>query len=90
MVDEIGNRQEAEALQAVGHRGPIMVGTAHGNSIHDLLKNPDLSLLLGGLSEVTIGDRAARYQYWLSAFIAGRTTYLKVPFWGRRKLFLWQ
>ena len=61
VVDEIASRQEAEALQGVGHRGPIMVGTAHGNTIHDLLKNPELSLLMGGLSDVTIGDRAARF-----------------------------
>lgn len=60
MVDEIGNQQEATALQGVGHRGAVMVGTAHGISIHDLIKNPELSLLLGGLSEVTVGDRQAR------------------------------
>ena len=60
MVDEIGSQKEAEALRGVGHRGAVMVGTAHGNSIHDLLKNPELSLLLGGLTEVTVGDRMAR------------------------------
>jgi len=60
VVDEIGNAAEAEALQGVGHRGACIIGTAHGNTIHDVLKNPELSLLLGGLAEVTVGDWAAR------------------------------
>ena len=60
VVDEIGNEQEAQALQGVGHRGPIMIGTAHGNTIHDLMKNPELGLLLGRLTDVTVGDKMAK------------------------------
>lgn len=60
VVDEVSTLKEAEAIKAVGHRGAVMVATAHGTSIRDLVKNPDLVQLVGGISEVTIGDRAAR------------------------------
>ena len=59
MVDEVSTTKEAEAIKAVGHRGAVMVATAHGNSIRDLVKNPELVQLVGGVSEVTVGDRAA-------------------------------
>ena len=61
VVDEIASRQEAEALQGVGHRGPVMLGTAHGNTIDDLLNNPEISLLVGGKTEVTLSDKTAKY-----------------------------
>lgn len=60
MVDEISTAKEAEAIEAVGHRGAVMVATAHGNSIHDLVKNPELVPLMGGQSAVTLGDRTAQ------------------------------
>lgn len=66
VVDEIATQQEAEALQGVVHRGPVMVGTAHGNTIHDLIKNPQLNLLLGGLSDVTVGDHTARSELFVN------------------------
>lgn len=60
VVDEISTEEEADTIDAVGHRGAVMVATAHGNTIADLVKNPDLNCLLGGISEVTIGDKAAQ------------------------------
>jgi hypothetical protein len=44
---------------AISNRGVSMIGTAHGNDIHSLMKNPTLNRLIGGINVVTLGDAAA-------------------------------
>jgi stage III sporulation protein SpoIIIAA len=51
--------QEAAACRAIAARGVLLVSTAHGSSLSDLLANPELSGLVGGVKAVTLGDRTA-------------------------------
>ena len=60
VIDEIGTELEALAARTIAERGVQLVGTAHGNSIENLIKNPTLSDLVGGIQAVTLGDEEAR------------------------------
>jgi stage III sporulation protein SpoIIIAA len=60
VIDEIGTEQEAFAARTIAERGVQLVGTAHGNSLENLLLNPTLSDLIGGIQTVTLGDEEAR------------------------------
>jgi stage III sporulation protein SpoIIIAA len=60
VIDEIGREQEAEAARTIAERGVQLVGTAHGNSLENLLINPTLSDLVGGIESVTLSDEEAR------------------------------
>jgi stage III sporulation protein SpoIIIAA len=60
VIDEIGTELEALAARTIAERGVQLVGTAHGNQIENLLKNPTLSDLVGGIQAVTLGDDEAR------------------------------
>ncbi len=60
VIDEIGTEQEAMAARTIAERGVQLVGTAHGNQIENLIKNPTLSDLVGGIQSVTLGDEEAR------------------------------
>jgi stage III sporulation protein SpoIIIAA len=60
IVDEIGTSLEAEAARTIAERGVQLVGTAHGNSLENLMMNPTLSDLIGGIQSVTLGDEEAR------------------------------
>lgn len=60
VIDEIGTELEALAARTIAERGVQLVGTAHGNSIENLIKNPTLSDLVGGIQSVTLGDDEAR------------------------------
>ena len=60
VIDEIGTEQEAFAARTIAERGVQLVGTAHGNSLENLLLNPTLSDLVGGIQSVTLGDEEAR------------------------------
>jgi len=60
VIDEIGTELEALAARTIAERGVQLVGTAHGNRIENLLKNPTLSDLIGGIQSVTLGDDEAR------------------------------
>ena len=60
VIDEIGTELEALAARTIAERGVQLVGTAHGNSIANLIKNPTLSDLVGGIQAVTLGDDEAR------------------------------
>jgi len=60
VIDEIGTEQEAFAARTIAERGVQLVGTAHGNSLENLLLNPTLSDLVGGIQTVTLGDDEAR------------------------------
>ena len=60
IVDEIGTEAEAVAARTIAERGVQLIGTAHGNGLDNLLKNPTLSDLVGGIQAVTLGDEQAR------------------------------
>jgi len=60
IVDEIGTEQEAAAARTIAERGVQLIGTAHGNNIENLLKNPTLSDLVGGIHSVILGDEEAK------------------------------
>ncbi|KJH72485.1 R3H domain-containing nucleic acid-binding protein [Aliterella atlantica] len=60
VIDEIGTELEAMAARTIAERGVQLVGTAHGNQIENLIKNPTLSDLVGGIQAVTLGDDEAR------------------------------
>jgi len=60
VIDEIGREQEAAAARTIAERGVQLIGTAHGNSLENLLLNPTLSDLVGGIESVTLSDEEAR------------------------------
>ena len=60
VVDEIGTEAEAQAARTIAERGVILIATAHGNTLENLIKNPTLSDLVGGIQSVTLGDDEAR------------------------------
>ncbi|WP_299404937.1 R3H domain-containing nucleic acid-binding protein [Acaryochloris sp. IP29b_bin.148] len=60
VIDEIGTELEAVAARTIAERGVQLIGTAHGNRIENLMKNPTLSDLVGGIQSVTLGDDEAR------------------------------
>nr|YP_007476226.1 Ycf45 [Diacronema lutheri]YP_009863747.1 ycf45 [Pavlova sp. NIVA-4/92]AGE93827.1 Ycf45 [Diacronema lutheri]QKE31078.1 ycf45 [Pavlova sp. NIVA-4/92] len=60
IIDEISTELEALAAQTIAERGVKLIGTAHGNSLESLIKNPTLSDLIGGIQYVTLGDEEAR------------------------------
>lgn len=60
VVDEIGTEAEAQAARTIAERGVMLIATAHGNSLENLIKNPTLSDLVGGIQSVTLGDDEAR------------------------------
>lgn len=60
IVDEIGTEEEALASRTIAERGVNLVATAHGHSLENLIKNPTLSDLVGGIETVTLGDEEAR------------------------------
>nr|YP_009393337.1 hypothetical protein [Symphyocladiella dendroidea]ARW61899.1 hypothetical protein [Symphyocladiella dendroidea] len=60
IIDEIGTELEAIAARTIAERGVQLVGTAHGNYLHSIIKNPTLSDLIGGIQYVTLGDDEAK------------------------------
>jgi len=60
VIDEIGTELEAMAARTIAERGVQLVGTAHGNTLDNLMMNPTLSDLIGGIQSVTLGDEEAR------------------------------
>src|SRR5438105_13803904 len=60
VIDEIGTELEALAARTIAERGVQLIGTAHGNTLDNLMQNPTLSDLLGGIQSVTLGDEEAR------------------------------
>ena len=60
VIDEIGTEQESAAARTINERGVMLVGTAHGSALDNLLKNPTLVDLVGGIQTVTLGDDEAR------------------------------
>ena len=60
VIDEIGTELEAAAARTIAERGVQLVATAHGNTLENLVMNPTLADLIGGIQTVTLGDEEAR------------------------------
>jgi len=60
VIDEIGTELEAMAARTIAERGVQLIGTAHGNTLENLMMNPTLSDLIGGIQSVTLSDEEAR------------------------------
>ncbi|HVD00655.1 MAG TPA: R3H domain-containing nucleic acid-binding protein [Candidatus Dormibacteraeota bacterium] len=60
VIDEIGTQLEAEAARTIAERGVQLIATAHGQTLENLLNNPTLNDLLGGIQSVTLSDEEAR------------------------------
>jgi stage III sporulation protein SpoIIIAA len=60
VIDEIGRELEAQAARTIAERGVQLIGTAHGQTLDNLLLNPTLSDLVGGIEAVTLSDEEAR------------------------------
>jgi stage III sporulation protein SpoIIIAA len=60
IIDEIGRELEAVAARTIAERGVQLIGTAHGNALDNLMLNPTLADLIGGIQSVTLSDEEAR------------------------------
>ena len=60
IIDEIGTELEVLAAQTIAEKGVQLVGTTHGNCLENLIKNPPLSNLIGGIQYVTLSDEEAK------------------------------
>ena len=60
VIDEIGTELEALAARTIAEKGVQLIGTTHGNCLENLIKNPSLSSLIGGIQYVTISDEEAK------------------------------
>ena len=60
VIDEIGTELESMAARTIAERGVQLIGTAHGNTLENLMMNPTLSDLIGGIQSVTLSDEEAR------------------------------
>ncbi len=63
VIDEIGTGLEAQAARTIAERGVQLVGTAHGNTLENLMMNPTLADLIGGIQSVTLGDEEAKRRH---------------------------
>ncbi|XP_042423979.1 protein SEEDLING PLASTID DEVELOPMENT 1-like [Zingiber officinale] len=57
VIDEIGTKLEAIAASTIAQRGIQLAATAHGVTIENLIMNPSLEMLVGGIQSVTLGDK---------------------------------
>jgi stage III sporulation protein SpoIIIAA len=62
VIDEMGTELEASAARTIAERGVQLIATAHGNTLDNLVMNPTLSDLVGGIQSVTLGDQEARHR----------------------------
>lgn len=88
IIDEIGTELEALAARTIAERGVQLVGTAHGNHLENLIKNPTLSDLIGGIQSVTLGDDEARRRGSQKTVLerkAPPTFQIAVEMWERQK-----
>lgn len=60
IIDEIGTQEESDAARTIAERGVSLIGTAHGISLDNIIQNPMLSDLVGGIETVTLGDEEAK------------------------------
>lgn len=69
IVDEIGTEAEATACRTIAERGVQLIGTAHGNSLENIMVNPTLSDLIGGIQSVILGDEEAKRRHTQKAVL---------------------
>ena len=69
IVDEIGTEAEAAAARTIAESGVQLIGTAHGMILENILKNPTLSDLVGGIQTVILGDEEARRRHTQKAVL---------------------
>ena len=69
IVDEIGTEAEATACRTIAERGVQLIGTAHGNTIENVVSNPTLSDLVGGIQSVILGDEEAKRRHTQKAVL---------------------
>ncbi|GIS83689.1 MAG: hypothetical protein CM1200mP15_23210 [Dehalococcoidia bacterium] len=62
IIDEMGTEREAVAPRTIAERGVQLVATAHGNTLDNLILNPTLSDLIGGVQTVTLSDQEAKFR----------------------------
>ena len=62
IIDEIGTQAETQAARTIAERGVQLIATAHGQSQENLIKNPELSDLIGGIQAVILGDEEAKFR----------------------------
>jgi stage III sporulation protein SpoIIIAA len=72
IIDEIGTDLEAAAARTIAERGVQLIATAHGNTLENLIMNPTLSDLVGGIQSVTLGDEEARRRRTQKAILERR------------------
>ncbi|KAL8135425.1 hypothetical protein AgCh_010174 [Apium graveolens] len=60
IVDEIGTEAEVQACRSIAERGVMLIGTAHGEQLENIIENPTLSSLIGGVQTVILGDQEAQ------------------------------
>jgi len=73
IIDEIGTELEAQAARTIAERGVQLIGTAHGNTLENLIMNPTLSDLVGGIQTVTLGDEEARRRHTQKSILERKT-----------------
>lgn len=69
IVDEIGTEAEAAACRTIAERGVQLIGTAHGNTLENIISNPTLSDLVGGIQSVILGDEEAKRRHTQKAVL---------------------
>jgi stage III sporulation protein SpoIIIAA len=74
IIDEISASQEVQAARTIAQRGVQLIATAHGRKLEDLLNNPPLADLVGGVSVVTLSDDLAKQRGLISKTIQERKT----------------
>ncbi|XP_009631324.1 uncharacterized protein ycf45 isoform X2 [Nicotiana tomentosiformis] len=60
IIDEIGTEAEVHACRTIAERGVMLIGTAHGEQLENIIKNPTLCDLIGGVVTVILSDQEAR------------------------------
>src|SRR3989339_1005671 len=69
IVDEIGTEAEAAACRTIAERGVQLIGTAHGVYLENVISNPTLSDLAGGIQSVILGDEEAKRRHTQKAIL---------------------
>ncbi len=81
VIDEIGTELEAAAARTIAERGVQLVGTAHGNTLDNLMMNPTLADLIGGIQSVTLSDEEARRRGTPSPYWSARLLLHLMSWW---------
>jgi hypothetical protein len=63
VIDEIGTEAETHAARTISQRGVQLFATAHGSELENVIKNPSLVDLVGGVGSVTLGARHSKYLF---------------------------